>query len=365
MDQRSYEDGKSGQASGPNTDTNSYRLGQAERDASTYKPEWETGEGGGKIAYPESQFSISRPTVDGMTFVYIVLSPFLSILYPALGLTILAVFFASLKLAQLSPLPPGLEFLLALFPAIASFFWGAKLETKLTPLKPYRMVRWVIRMVFVFGFGVQLAAGKVAMGEGPGLQIFENVSLEAVIGGILAMVAAYFLYGYLDRIFFPVTYAPGSRGAKREQAREVRESRGSTLVSGKMSDLKKTGRKQWSFRVGGQPAILRGHHDQLDFSNGDPVTIAGIPGGQFKVLAMLNENNELLTWAGVPKFLLVLSSLVALVVALYIKPPLIGVVIIGVILALFVVRHFKKRSIEKAMMVLSELKLSNRARVLP
>jgi hypothetical protein len=356
MDQQSYEDGKSGQASGPNTDTNSYRAGQAERDASTYKPEWETGEGGGKIASPESQFSISRPTVDGMTFVYIVLSPFLSILYPALGLTILGVFFASLKLAQLSPLPPGLEFLLALFPAIASFFWGAKLESKLTPLKPYRIVRWVIRMVFAYGFGAQLAVGKVEM---------ENVSLEAVIGGVLAVVAAYFLYGYLDRIFFPVTYAPGSRGAKREQAREVRESRGSTLVSGKMSDLRKTGRKQWSFRVGGQPAVLRGRHDQLDFSNGDPVTIAGIPGGQFKVLAMLNEKNELLTWAGVPKFLLVLSSLVALVVALYIKPPLIGVVIIGVILALFVVRHFKKRSIEKAMMVLSELKLSNRARVLP
>ncbi len=80
--------------------------------------------------------------------------------YPALGLTILAVFWGTLKLVQWSPLTPGLEFLIALVPVIGSFFLGLELERQVTKFTIYRFARGLARMLFAYGFSVRLALGK-------------------------------------------------------------------------------------------------------------------------------------------------------------------------------------------------------------
>ncbi|MBI5040115.1 MAG: hypothetical protein HZB57_02595 [Gammaproteobacteria bacterium] len=355
MDQQSYEDGRTGQASGPNTDTNSYRLGQAARDAGTYDASWETGNQGSESSQP---IIAPRATVDGMTFVYMVISPLLFMVYPALGLTILAVFWGTLKLVQWSPLTPGLEFLIALVPVIGSFFLGLKLERQVTKFKIYRFARGLARMLFAFGFSVRLAFGKDDQITPD--NVLDLISPDIVLVGIIGAVIAHFLGRWLDGIFFPVTYAPGSAAAKKVQAKELKNPNAITTLSGKVSEIKKIGRKQWSFRIDNHPVIFREGMNPLEVSNGDPVTVAGFSRETFKVLGLLHDRNENLDWATPPKILVVLFSLGAVVIALYIKPAIIGILILGAVLVLFGIRHAKKRRVEKAIDLLGDIKLRKR-----
>lgn len=355
MDQQSYEDGRTGQASGPNTDTNSYRLGQAERDAGSYDARWETGNQRSESSQP---VIAPRATVDGMTFVYMVISPLLFMVYPALGLMILAVFWGTLMLAQWSPLPPGLEFLIALVPVLGSFFLGVKLERLVTKFKIYRIARGMARMLFAYGVSVRLALGTDDQITPD--NVLDIISPDILLVGIIGAVIAHFLGRWLDGIFFPVIYAPGSAAEKKVQAKELKNTNAITTLSGKVSEIKKIGRKQWSFRIGDHPVIFREGMNPLEVSNGDPVTVAGFSRETFKVLGLLQDRNENLYWAAPPKIVLVLLSLGAVVVALYIKPAILGVLILGAVLVLFGIRHAKKRRVEKAVDLLGDIKLRRR-----
>lgn len=133
--------------------------------------------------------------VDGPTFGLILASPFVWMVYPVMGFTMMGVVAGLVLLAKISPIHPAVEFLIAIFPAVMSFFWGMKLEGMVSQFTVYRWIRGILRIVFSFGLIAGLAAGK-------DVQSFNDIPAGALVGGFFGAVIAYLTFQRLDLIYF-------------------------------------------------------------------------------------------------------------------------------------------------------------------
>ena len=82
MDWKSYEDGKLGIPPGPNTDMDSYMAGKQGREMKTEVP--------------------------GVAFTILIMAPFLFLVYPVLGVALLAICLALLAAVAWAPIPMAL-----------------------------------------------------------------------------------------------------------------------------------------------------------------------------------------------------------------------------------------------------------------
>ena len=176
MDWKSYEDGRLGLGVGPNTDMDSYMEGKRARE--------------------------SKTAVPGVAFTLLIVAPFLFLVYPALGLTIYAIFLAVVYLLFLAGLSGGLNILFGVILGIAGFFPAYKLEAIVSQFAPYRFFRVVLRPIAVFCLTVALRSGA-AFDNNHAID-FNRVAGDKLLEGILAAILMHFILRRADRLYFPV-----------------------------------------------------------------------------------------------------------------------------------------------------------------
>jgi hypothetical protein len=138
MDLTSYEDGKRGTPPGPNTDMDSYMAGKQASEAKTEVP--------------------------GVAFTILIMAPLLFLVYPVLGITLLAISLAGLAAVAWAPIPMALKALVGLILCVAAFFPAFKLEQKVSQLAPYRLLRKWFRMFNAFVVTVAMRSGAAFSG---------------------------------------------------------------------------------------------------------------------------------------------------------------------------------------------------------
>ena len=88
--------------------------------------------------------------MSGVAYTIVLMAPFLYLVYPVLGFTILGVVLGLVFLFINTPLPIGLELIVGLILGVMSFFLGYKLEARASQYKVYRFVRGAFRSVNFF-----------------------------------------------------------------------------------------------------------------------------------------------------------------------------------------------------------------------
>lgn len=179
----SYEEGRAGRPAGSDTDLREYNRGVKDR------------------AYEEAAGTPAAPKVEvsGVAYTILLMSPFLFLVYPVLGLTLLGVFAAVVALFYYTPLPTMLEIVVGFVVCVFAFFPGFKLEAKVSQFKPYRFVRGVWRLINASGLTVVLLSGM-----GMSDMDFNKASGGILFGGIVAAILVHFVFRTLDRLYFPV-----------------------------------------------------------------------------------------------------------------------------------------------------------------
>lgn len=208
MDRQSYEDGRTGQASGPNTNMDAYRAGQREADAGTYKAGWEgegnssSGGGGGGV--------VSSVGTTNFPIGLIILAPSMFMTYPAGGILALVILGAACKLLEVVHVPVLLMALICFVGAFPVFFFAIGVEKKASRNGAYRAFRQVWRVVFC---GMAIFAGTFINRLGIEKQrinldlIQKNLDTAggALVWTVIMMAGLFWLLGKADRIYFPPT----------------------------------------------------------------------------------------------------------------------------------------------------------------
>lgn len=174
-----YEEGKAGRAMTPGGDASEYRKGEQAREKSEFLA------------------SLPKTQVSGVSFTILLMSPLIWMPYPVLGFTLLGVFGLTVFIMRLLPLPGFLEFLIGIVPCVAAFFLGFMWERVASSLKPYRAFRSVWR------FAISVVVTSALLTGGLKHSSFDQVAPGAWIAGFIAAFAALFLFGLMDRIYFP------------------------------------------------------------------------------------------------------------------------------------------------------------------
>lgn len=206
MDQKSYEDGKSGNAMGPNADVNAYRAGQAERDATTYKPNSETGEsqaqGGGW-----APITSSGPAT-AIGFGHLIMAPFMYMIYPAGGIVFLGIVgIVCAVVLRVFHIPQFTAIFICFAAAFPAFFAGLRLEQMVSPNGPYRFFRQLWRAVTctMSVFAYMFLRGTDIKKFSPELVLKDlDKAGGALVYSAIALVILFWLVRRADRIYFPV-----------------------------------------------------------------------------------------------------------------------------------------------------------------
>lgn len=207
MDRQSYEDGRTGQAAGPNTNMDAYRAGQREADAGMYKPGWEgenkkSDSGGGW-----SPAAGSGPAT-GISFGLMIMAPFMYMVYPAGGLLALGIIGALVVMMNWLHVPSFTVMMSAIVLAFAAFFIGIWAERKVSQSGVYRAVRQGWRILV----SCALLSGSILQAGGKDINSFKMDLLiknsDQVFGAfvvtLISIVIAFWLIRKADRIYFPV-----------------------------------------------------------------------------------------------------------------------------------------------------------------
>jgi hypothetical protein len=200
MDRRSYEDGRTGQASGPNTDLGAYRQGQLHDQAGTYKPGFEGG--GESQASSEPLIPTPKVEVDGSAFTLLITSPLLFTVFPVWGASLWVAGGGVYWLMSQASSQSATAIVPAVVAWLAAFFFGIRLEGVASQFFIYRMFRtvsrWVTAFLFVIWMGTANGSSETYQQE------INRATPETLVGGILAAIAAHFVFKLADRIYFPV-----------------------------------------------------------------------------------------------------------------------------------------------------------------
>jgi hypothetical protein len=119
------------------------------------------------------------------------MSPFLFLLYLALGLTLWAAVGLTVLLGAVLPVPIWVVVILGVVLFVLAWIVGLKLERSLSQIKPYRLVRGVVRLVGPVALVVSMVASNEFSGPAMALTI-------------VAIVPFYLLCRLFDRLYFPV-----------------------------------------------------------------------------------------------------------------------------------------------------------------
>ncbi|MBL8012834.1 MAG: hypothetical protein JNN05_03205, partial [Candidatus Omnitrophica bacterium] len=134
--------------------------------------------------------------VDGVSFTLLLVAPFIWMVYPVLGVTILAAP-AVVVLICLSLNIQGLwAFLIAFILGVVSFFPGMSFEARVSQFAIYRWIRGVLRILFSFVAVSALAASK----HHP--RSFSDIPADAMAWGFFGAVIAYLIFQRMDLIYF-------------------------------------------------------------------------------------------------------------------------------------------------------------------
>jgi hypothetical protein len=178
MDWKSYEDGKLGIPPGPNTDMDSYMAGKQ----------------GGEM----------KTGVPGVAFTILIMAPFLFLVYPVLGLSLLAITLAALAAVAWAPIPMVLKAVAGLILYVAAFFPAYKVERKASQIAPYRMLRKWFRLFNAFVATVLMRSGAAFSGSGIDKFDFNKAPPDTLFFGIAVAILVHFVFRTLDRLYFPV-----------------------------------------------------------------------------------------------------------------------------------------------------------------
>jgi hypothetical protein len=139
--------------------------------------------------------------VPGVAFTILIIAPFLYLVYPVLGLTLLAVFSAVVLLFYFTTLPPALEIIAGLVICVFSFFPAYKLEAKASQFKTYRFLRGAFRLLNFCVLPVVL----LSLSDTGNLTLDTNTATGATLfASIIVALIVFFVFRTLDRLYFPV-----------------------------------------------------------------------------------------------------------------------------------------------------------------
>jgi hypothetical protein len=125
----------------------------------------------------------------------------LFLVYPVLGLTLYVVAGAVVAVFYFTQLPDGLEIFGGLILCVMAFIPGYKLEAKASQFKPYRLGRFLWRLLNFIVWPIVLLSGarlreidRFDPGQATGGGLFF---------GLVAMILGLFVFRTLDRLYFP------------------------------------------------------------------------------------------------------------------------------------------------------------------
>lgn len=198
MDSRqSFDDGKAGVPRDANTDITAYREGQAAQQNAAFDASQRRDTPKG---VNWGQF-LPKAEVNAVHFTLLLVSPVLFIVYPILGLLILAVFGACVFAARALPLPGPLEFIVGAIICIVSFFPGMALEKGFSQSNLYRWLRAIWRVLNAFCWTVLFASGADPRSAGP--NALDRVTPGALLTAVVVAILVPLLFSRLDRVYFP------------------------------------------------------------------------------------------------------------------------------------------------------------------
>ena len=185
MGENDYQSGYRGDQFHHGMDRGEYERGKGQKEL-----EATLGGAGRKVEVP------------GIAYTLILVSPFIWMVYPVLGFTIMAVFLGvwvgGMAISQ-NDLLGAIAFLGGSFVCVFSFFWGMKLELIASQVTAYRWIRGILRIVFSSGVITILGSGAA---KSRSLNI-DHVEPSAIVGGFFIAVIVYLVFQRVDLIFFP------------------------------------------------------------------------------------------------------------------------------------------------------------------
>lgn len=181
-DNPDYQSGYRGQQYHHGMDRAAYESGKNQK-------ELESTLGGGQ-----------KTEVNGAAFTLILIAPLIWMVYPFLGVTVMAIplgvcaLLTALKLHQFAVMIIG--FVLMVF----AFFPGMMIESKASQFTVYRWIRGLLRIVLSFVMTVVFASGK-SLDD----RYFKISKAEpgAIVLGFFIAVMVYLIFQRLDMIYFP------------------------------------------------------------------------------------------------------------------------------------------------------------------
>lgn len=140
-----------------------------------------------------------KTEVSGVAFTLLLIAPMIWMVYPVLGFTLLAIFAACVGLFGMVLHWQVAGFIIGTILCVASFFWGMKLEYKVSQFTAYRWIRGILRIVLAFMFTVVFASGKDMHDR----FMLSQAQPGAIVLGFFVAVMVYLIMQRLDLLYFP------------------------------------------------------------------------------------------------------------------------------------------------------------------
>ena len=307
-----YQEGRAGNAVGPNTDVVAHLSGQADRAR-------EEAAAAAQRAGAEKRIDWStffpKANVSGVGFTILLMAPFLWMPYPVLGLTLIGVFGAIVTVMRWLHVPSGPAVLIGLLPCVMAFFWAMALEAKASQFSSYRWFRTAWRPLIAFVFGSALGTTGDIRTAQP-----DKLTAAGIIIGLVAAFLAHKLFRAMDRIYFRV---PELEHKELEQA--VARGKVFAEIQGPISDLNEAGKNRWTYRIDDKRAFMMG---RVWANDGDHIRAAGYEGAEFDTLALVNETKDKTSVADTPSWRNVVLSTVGILLVSVLTMPVIGILLI-------------------------------------
>jgi hypothetical protein len=308
MDPQSYQDGRAGNAPGPNTDYTAYQSGRADREREAAQ------QGPAEKRIDWGSF-FPKANVSGVGLAIFLMAPFLWMPYPVLGLSLMGVFGAIVMLMRWLHVPSGPAVLIGLLPCVLAFFWAMALEVKASQFPAYRWFRMAWRPAIAFVFASALGTTGNIRTATP-----DKLTAAGIIIGLIAAFLAHKVFRAMDRIYFRVPELE-----QKEQEEALTRAKAFTEIAGTVSDVAEAGRNRWTYRVGDKRAFITGRA----WTNvGHEVRALGYEGPEFDTLVLVDRTTDKMSVAEMPSWRNVTLSIVGILFVSVLTTPLIGVLLI-------------------------------------
>ncbi len=290
MDQ-SYQDGQAGLPMQDGGDRTAYNAGLAERHNAAYNESYAANQQSGEKSSGSAWAPPARSyPVDGVAFTILLLSPVLFMIYPILGFSLYGALGITILVGKFLPIHMAIVFLGGCGLGIAAFFWGIKMEAKMSGQKSYRVGRVVWRYVSIClsSGGAIGSASRSSGAAGP------------VAGGLVAASLVQLICSQLDKLYFS-DYIPPPKAGTKEAIKLAKVT--PIIIEGPITDpvcvsegnWMKPG--HWTFKIGGKPMYLKGEYEG---KTGSSHIVAGLPGEPFEALAMYDQEMKWMHTAKYP-----------------------------------------------------------------